>query len=1575
MKFCTYTLYEEKNKDGKTIAEDMSYEQLVNKLIEKKTSLSLTDDYLYDAATNPKQVKIREELKNIKETRIVEQKGDKNLIGMSAEQTFNGVDNLKTFTLQGFADSAHYVKPNGERYCVPLVRKDYQTYLVNFFEGKESMSHKDAEAKAKLIVDGWDKIAEDSAILHEILGGGKYQEQLGNIDIRLKNTRLEGLTSMIKDEILHKGSGNSVVDELYGGTFGNKVIKNILMKCKTRGIDLDLLGHIDNIIISPTGFVQIVNYKISANTIDPDAIPKYKHEMALLKQMVISELADHGIGVNTDSVSVSIIPIYVKYNDDLTKATNITVGKKMRLDVDDRNRYIFDEFDKAAQRYINPKCTIEKLTTTEEQEIKKHLGLILPKQNVTTQGIALTADMWIKRNIGTNILKITGKKGVYYQVTFPDGTKKDITDYHSPLINKEIKDLVQKRLADLSIGNSYITARRIAETINQGLNSKYGNFTFSGIPEYRGCDKYFDKMFKPYFSGVYDKETKKFTPDWEIIPDDILFSQNIILFRNKNTHQLDVVTISPYDLDETAQFRGGYQNILGQFIGDNEARQRGIIKGTFGNIEMLRTMMSLNTVINKIQGEFQLGKLFIISPESLGSSTIYTFKNAIKNFTRIIESVRKEEPDNFTLINNFKNVKFHDSLEVFLTLAEQAEANLQRKIAEDWIEANTDDKATLREIFGDPMLSNEAKFEMLKNIMKSMEIEFGFDAFDKIDYYENKDKVALYKSVGEAVLQYSRLDTEIDYNEDDKSNVELNFQGSANISSKNVKIITGLFAQTADTIAERAYKRTRQIQKYLDEYYKACGYSNTRNSTIGDQQRVFRKLFDVDENGNKIMRFRNPFTDPTLKDHERKLIKQVAFTLAQVRSKMFPNNKDALFTFKSWNDPGIQEFIEKQNWYLEVPLMRASKATARTTGYTIREWKDRMLNIFSGEQLYKNFQELVDNIYGEDEKKMIDDDFSQLSITNRYGWYESLNSEAARQNALTRDPDFFETNVETMVMNFITGQEQAEEMSNFMVKTKAVLLTLNGIGNPGSPKLKNTIKYILDFLSINVYNRSILEDASKKVVSVITPAKHLATSVYILGNFASMVRDIVEGVLQNFTRACIKFQTNISKENLTKAYGIVVRDGTFSNVRSLNLLNQLNIKYRISNVDVARIEEVLASGRGGIVNYQNWLYATLRRPDFMNRMTLFVAKMLQDGVWNAMFIDEEGNLKYNWKLDERFSYYAEYKDKGNVPDMEKFLEQKGAYYSAIMEYNQEHTSNPLNMQDPNVALPDPYTNAYVESIKSVGHSIYGSYDKSTRSRWEFMATGQALGQFTTWMNGMIGNYFRKPGSETGEMKLDYQTNELGERLFLDEFQNIVVERRRENGEIYYFNEDSQQEVSGQVLPIKKNIPVLSQGIIYSVLHLFKRVVPAGLERYEKEGLQGLINEINKEILNNPEELKNFKKLLSDIFINLFLSGLFEFVVDPTYKDLVKNRNKKELLVNSLEDILYKGTASSYDGFKGPLNIIQTYGNNNPPAYKVTTKMMTDITKTVIGKKTLGQLLTQNVPVLRSFRTAYEAYAK
>jgi len=61
---------------------------------------------------------------------------------------------------------------------------------------------------------------------------------------------------------------------------------------------------------------------------------------------------------------------------------------------------------------------------------------------------------------------------------------------------------------------------------------------------------------------------------------------------------------------------------------------------------------------------------------------------------------------------------------------------------------------------------------------------------------------------------------------------------------------------------------------------------------------------------------------------------------------------------------------------------------------------------------------------------------------------------------------------------------------------------------------------------------------------------------------------------------------------------------------NINLLSKLNIRYRLSNTDLARIKERLRTGRNGVYNWDNWAYSTLRSPDFLNRMTLFVARCM-----------------------------------------------------------------------------------------------------------------------------------------------------------------------------------------------------------------------------------------------------------------------------------------------------------------------------------------------------------------------------
>jgi hypothetical protein len=86
-------------------------------------------------------------------------------------------------------------------------------------------------------------------------------------------------------------------------------------------------------------------------------------------------------------------------------------------------------------------------------------------------------------------------------------------------------------------------------------------------------------------------------------------------------------------------------------------------------------------------------------------------------------------------------------------------------------------------------------------------------------------------------------------------------------------------------------------------------------------------------------------------------------------------------------------------------------------------------------------------------------------------------------------------------------------------------------------------------------------------------------------------------------------------------------------------MSELCLRYRLSNADEARIAEK-ATNRGGIFDVDSWAYSTMRGPDFVNRMVLFTARCVKDGVWRAFSINENGDLVYNWKEDERFYQFA-----------------------------------------------------------------------------------------------------------------------------------------------------------------------------------------------------------------------------------------------------------------------------------------------------------------------------------------------
>ena len=287
----------------------------------------------------------------------------------------------------------------------------------------------------------------------------------------------------------------------------------------------------------------------------------------------------------------------------------------------------------------------------------------------------------------------------------------------------------------------------------------------------------------------------------------------------------------------------------------------------------------------------------------------------------------------------------------------------------------------------------------------------------------------------------------------------------------------------------------------------------------------------------------------------------------------------------------------------------------------------------------------------------------------------------------------------------------------------------------GGDSIEKELKYIEDYIKVNVFQKSVMESQSQAIVGTLTPVRQFVTYANLAGNAVAYLRDIENGFFENFLRTVTKFQTDINAKNLTKAYEYVITHGS-SNTMNINMLSKLCVRYRLSNTDLARITERLKTNRGGIFNWDNWAFSTLRSPDFLNRMTLFVARAMQDGCFDAWYIEND-ELKYNWKKDKRFEIYAK-GDKSNP----EYSKQKALYIMKIQEWNQEHPENKLEYSDD---LPTPYSNQDILSIKNVGDNIYGSYDRSLRAMGENKAIGWVFGMYTTWMNGMWNNWMMKPG--------------------------------------------------------------------------------------------------------------------------------------------------------------------------------------------------------------------------------------
>lgn len=1540
MKECNYTLVGKRQYNH-------SYDELIKIL---KKSPQLAYDILYSKDYN-RQIRVVDRLSELKESgkrKFKKEFSDRiDVINGCAEINTSG------YTTQSFIDSGLYTDQSGNQIMPVLQVDDYIERMQVLYESK-GLSKDEIKQHISVLKNSWKRIAEDGRDFHKIILKQGKDTSYSQTEDNTKGTSFEHLSDVIYDKAYNDifsqvYLGNGRESRELGDDSSPVILKNLNLSAKLIGRDDTITGHIDYIVVKPNGSVEVFNIKSSHESPafwDQAKKEKYRNEFALLSRILQYN------GINTNDIRFNIIPVTFKYDDQFQNINNITVNRAECYS-HNKGAFVMQESMKLAQRFIASNAETITINDSSIDTVNKQLSAVFPKKDIKADGITSTIEEYIDKNWSYWIQGEQPDTGWNLSI---NGTVYHVKSSEVRSRNKEAVEIVRQNQDKLlGVDSGKLSAR--------GIVNQIGEFRRFGFPKF-GND-YLDKLFLPYFekSVVKVNGKDKYNYLWQVVKNDTLENCNIIMFKNSLTGQVNVVTLSGLNLDQMHSF-DGRTNILGFHLNDlqgmdNQGRQ--LMKATYGNIETMRTMFLINEIIPQLGDDVKLGDLTIIG--GLGGtiqSQQYPIQLVVSNFVKAQEVLNKKDP-NLNISNNFSMIEhispvsllineFWDILHESPNLGNTDFESLKELISgsdvdglQHLINGTAVDSLASAESTDVQIQRLEELIKKLNTILSQQQVSLSPDTI--INYATGQDKLAdpernelvtsCCKLLLNASITLDRLSGIIRISEKDLSETERLFARPQNISNSQVRIISKLLQDAIHSISNKLEPQVSDFNLACLEYYEAKGYSKARNAIIGDQSRVFKHLYQqIDDE----LFFKNPY-DPAsdLDADDRKFLKKALFEINKIRFK------DNNFAYKSENDPALKSFIKSTPGYLWVPLEKASSSTKWSNpGKYFDDFKRRVQGYCKNPTLF--FKEMYEDILSEEDEEKINSDIENMQAYNRFRIAEPTISGQPRKGRQrlfeTYGKDYFETNLQNLVIDYSYKNLQEEEMNKMLTRAKGILLQLKltGVRENDTDKFAKTIKHIDDYLKTAVFNRSIMEESSKRIIARLQPLRKAVSTAYIAASPIAAIRDTFGGFLSNVVRSMTKYRTDIDAKDVMWAYQFVLRQGVHS-AMTIDLLDKLNSKYLISNINIEQQQEGYKTNRGGITNAGNWAYATLRKPDFLNRMVLFMGKLKHDNSHRAYSI-VDGKLVYNWRMDGRFDLLAS-NDKSN---MEAYNKQKALYLSQIMKFNEENPGANLPVSlDTN--LPDGYTQSQIDEIKNLGDTIYGSYNRSTKAMYENLALGSQFGVFSTWMNGIYDVYLGKRRESSYETQQIQKEDENGNKLWIDDNGNITTENTG--------------------VPYLTDIPLIVQGV-WRTLH------DTVSELYHGRGWEG----IKENIINNPMQMRNLKRIGSDLLVALLLYWLFEEVVNPAYKEHKKKGDGKDVLTNAAIELLYKGSSSSFEEFKGPLPILDYIMNNTSPAsVKWGAKVYNDIGGFLFGDTTFGELVTKSQALPRSLQDTYKMYKR
>lgn len=1161
----------------------------------------------------------------------------------------------------------------------------------------------------------------------DLLTGSNASFHLANFEKNLRKNTNSGITDLTPHErVLETIEYAKKLRESMQDKFGEslKFFSEYTLSAKLNKefegkTGMDVVGRVDLIVVDGKGIPHIIDYKTSPKSYKDYSSAK---KLGFTYQLATYERMLRRLGIQTNGTELMIAPIKMS---NFRKEGDTWIFDKVEPGSSEMLQSIVDSANKESvlnnlNDYIEEPQIIEGTADNIIEKVKKTFEEWFPDYG----NIQVKTDEEIRDIIKKQKADIPNSKGQF--VFSPKGGGKQIVAKSEVELFKAVKNYYSAAKE-----KSSKDAERVVEAVNYAKKKEYQQLELA----------YSDEWLR-------NKLSKYIGNTWEVLDDDAARAARqfgVILFYNKDLNLVEIVRMSSSkDLKRQHKFGRNRTNLTGSFEPDtieNVKSNSFALKAVNGNIELMETMLVLNAL--NYSNEMKIGRIDILHRSEEHSDGL--------------SASNKELKYNWDKLNKFKSVEgenlFQNGKWKLITKAEACYLEfkdiIERDLKNELTKKMKDLEAPMKDYYDNITTDPEYALLKLNELRHKLETELRMNKIMEdentnfhsgIGNYNYDQTRILYQQVMGAILELRNFHVRQALS-DHKSFFEsfniINkgisgnmMDNAGNFGNQMLNQITALALEGYQNARDAAFGKLNSLRLKTEQLKKDLNYSGFVEHTYGNQTSLYKGMIEY-VNGD--LRFVNPWKENNLQPAQVEFLKYAILEINKLTHK--GSTEEAIKAKIADNDP---EFFQ-------VPLVEASFASkVGTEGWN--NWLKNKLSRFSSkEKILESFRDFQSEFFDDSqEKESVDTEI--FKVVNLMTQGMSDRRKTIENKIQKYGEGFFERDIEAILSQMIWAYSTDEALSERMPLMKAAYISLNVMGNEQNYSFKNDEEFYRKFVANRINHQSIDGSDRMKELKGAVGMLQAATSWMALAFSPTQFSyQSIEGIWKSCKLIITKPDgtETFTAQNMWDAAQTVYKElFHFSDMPTV--ATAINAQYGINDMDNASFAENNTSNKHGIFNFfTKFAYRFSSRPDFYNRMTIFVSQMKADGSWDAHHIDKNtGELIYNYEEDARFKAFAT----NDKSDMEAYNLSKSLYYAVAQQLVDEGARKKdgtlFKIGD---ALPKAYSNREAEAKKAVGDNMYGYYDSTKKSLMQSIFLGGLLMQMRTYWSAKKNQYFAPGG--------------------------------------------------------------------------------------------------------------------------------------------------------------------------------------------------------------------------------------